>query len=271
MILVDGHVHIYDCFDLKLFLDSALDNFNSQAVHLGKEDDFTGILLLAETSRQNWFERLSGYLEGGLNLGGGGLDGWTFRPTNEANTLWAKKKQGQGFFLVAGRQIVTSENLEVLCLASEKKVPDGSPLEETIEAVVGVDGVAVIPWGFGKWTGKRGKTLKRALLESDSSKLFLGDNGGRPVFLPRPALFSLAEKIGARILPGTDPLPFPSEAARAGSFGFSIEGSADKKAPSSHLKSILLEAEIPLRPFGKLANPYRFLRNQLRMQLRKIG
>jgi hypothetical protein len=51
MILIDAHVHIYDCFDLEKFFDSAYANFKSAAEQLGHTNDFTGILLLAETSK----------------------------------------------------------------------------------------------------------------------------------------------------------------------------------------------------------------------------
>ena len=49
LILVDGHVHIYDCFDLPLFLDAAFQNFAVQANKQKASNSFIGILLLTET------------------------------------------------------------------------------------------------------------------------------------------------------------------------------------------------------------------------------
>ena len=55
VIIVDGHVHIYDCFDLDTLLDAAYHNF-TMAVPGHREDKrFMGCLLLAETSKDNWF------------------------------------------------------------------------------------------------------------------------------------------------------------------------------------------------------------------------
>jgi len=61
MILVDAHVHIYDCFDIQTFLDSAFANFKAEAARCGQEDSFTAVLLLTETAKDNWFQRLAGY------------------------------------------------------------------------------------------------------------------------------------------------------------------------------------------------------------------
>jgi hypothetical protein len=49
MMLVDAHVHVYDCFDLKKFFDAAFANFKSEADRLGSGDNFIAVLFLAET------------------------------------------------------------------------------------------------------------------------------------------------------------------------------------------------------------------------------
>ena len=63
MILVDAHVHIYDCFDLETFLDSALENFKAEAARCGQEDSLTAILLLTETARENWLQSLASFTD----------------------------------------------------------------------------------------------------------------------------------------------------------------------------------------------------------------
>jgi hypothetical protein len=269
MIFVDAHVHIYDCFKLQAFLDSAFANFKAEATRLRQEETFTAVLLLTEGSKENWFQRLASYADDEKTYFGPDLGNWTFRRTSEPCSLWVERNQDQGFFVVAGRQIVTLEDLEVLCLASEKQFEDGSPLEMAIQAVTQSDAIPVIPWGFGKWTGRRSKTLERTLLEIDNSKLFLGDNGGRPSFWPRPAHFELALSRDIRVLPGSDPLPFASETGRAGSFGFSVEGLVSAEEPARDIKRILLDAEARPLAYGKLESPFRFFFNQLRMQLKK--
>ena len=59
----------------------------------------------------------------------------------------------------------------------------------TLSEAIASNGLAIVPWGFGKWVGKRGKALRRALESVDSRQFFLGDNSGRPKFSPTPLIF----------------------------------------------------------------------------------
>ena len=269
MILVDAHVHIYDCFDLEAFLDSALKNFKAEATRCGQEDSFTAVLLLTETAKENWFHRLTGYAGGQSGTGTKSVGNWTFHRTNENSSLHARCGSAQGVFLIAGRQIVTAEHLEVLALATARTFRDGSPVMELIEAVKKSGAIPVIPWGFGKWMGKRGAILENILRKGKDSILFLGDNSGRPIFLPRPSLFEFAEKKGIRVLPGSDSLPFLSESQRVGSFGLSIEGTITRERPARDLKRILMDPKTRLQAYGNLEHPYRFFRNQLTARIVK--
>ncbi len=269
MILVDAHVHIYNCFDLELFFDSAFANFRSEAARLGHVDDFTGILLLTETSKDNWFECLTGYAGGKDGIGSKPIGNWTFHHTNETCSLCIRNGTNESLFLIAGRQIVTEENLEVLALITEREFEDGLPLTEMIQSVRNYGAIPVIPWGFGKWAGRRGAILREILEANNDVEVFLGDNGNRPSFLPRSSHFKLAEMEGIRVLPGSDPLPFASESCRPGTFGFSVEGSITSQHPAKDLKRILLDPSTRPRAYGLLEKPYRFLRNQLAMQILK--
>jgi hypothetical protein len=47
-VLVDGHVHIHDCFDLQILFESAQRNFSSAAGALGLGREFNAVLLLTE-------------------------------------------------------------------------------------------------------------------------------------------------------------------------------------------------------------------------------
>jgi len=263
------HVHIYDCFDLETFLDSALENFKAEAARSGREDAFTAVLLLTETAKENWFHRLARYVGDESGTKRKAIGNWTFHRTNEDCSLCAQYGNAQGLFLIAGRQIITAEDLEVLALAMTRNFEDGSPAEELIEAVKESGGIPAFPWGFGKWLGQRGSTLTKILNTPETSGLFLGDNGNRPNFWPRPSHFKMAQAKGIRILPGSDPLPFFSERHRPGSFGFSISGSIASEYPARDLKRILLEPKMLLKAYGQLERPWRFFRNQLAMQLIK--
>jgi len=267
MILVDAHVHVHGCFDLQNFLDSALENFRTEAARWQQGDSFSGVLLLTESAQVNWFQRFAFYADSERLIGRG--NDWSFSRTNEACSLRAGCAAGLGFFVIAGRQIITAEKLEVLALATEKEFVDGLPLQQVIQTVTENDAIPVVPWGFGKWMGKRGRFLMEKLKQADKSDFLLGDNGGRPIFLPRPYHFKLAESKGIRVLPGSDPLPFASECLRPGGFGFAVEGRLNPKQPASDIRRILIDSAIRPRPYGALEMPYRFFRHQLAMQILK--
>lgn len=264
--IVDAHVHIYECFALENLLTAACTNFKREAARREKMDSFTGVLLLAETSSDHWFRRLRSDAE----KAGGSLARATWRFDMLENcSVSAQRDGGESLIIVAGRQIVTSENLEVLALATDKTFSDGFPIRNVIERISACGAIPVIPWGAGKWLGRRGALLKELLKQMSVSEIFLGDNSGRPYFWSNPRHFKLAKEKGIRILPGSDPLPFPSEFWRPGSFGFATPAIIAPDHPARDLKRILSDPGIVPEPYGSLERPYRFFHNQLAMQLRK--
>ena len=98
---------------------------------------------------------------------------------------------------------------------------------------------------------------------------FLGDNGNRPFFWPLPALFARAASRGIRNLAGSDPLPFPGQENKVGSFGVRLSGRIDPLRPFSSLRSLLRNPEVPLYPYGRSERLYPFVRHQIGMRLRK--
>lgn len=269
MIFIDAHVHIYRCFDLATFLDSALENFNKEAVRNGSRKDFSAVLFLTDWKNQNWFKHLTGYIDGKKRDSKNRTVGsWKFYSTNEPLSIYAEQKHGHGLYIVSGRKIITSENLEVLALATELVIDDNKSLKDTVREIRECSAIPVIPWAVGKWMGRRGRILKSLLDEEDGGYL-LCDNGNRPVFWPRPSHFKLADKKGIRILSGSDPLHFTSETVRAGSVGVLLKESLKLKQPARELKEILLNGTTEFRLYGQLERPLRFLRNQILMQVLK--
>ncbi|MDY6941324.1 MAG: hypothetical protein SWY16_27170 [Cyanobacteriota bacterium] len=273
LILVDSHVHLYNCFDFDCFFDSALANFSVCAKNYHGSEDFTPFLLLTETRDDHYFQALSRSLEKDSerldDRRNSPLKTWTLHPTSESCSLRARSRDGRDLYVVAGRQIVTAEDLEVLALLTDGDFEDGLPLETTVERTLAAGGVPVIPWGFGKWLGRRGTILEALLQDNPFPVLFLGDNSGRPIFWPRPPLFDRADRQGVRVLRGTDPLPFERESFRPGAFGFATRGPLDPERPARSLKQLLLDAETELFEYGSLENPWRFIRNQISMQIVK--
>ena len=269
MLLIDAHVHIHDCFNLGTFFNSAFLNFKSEAVKAGCGDDFTGVLLLAETARENWFSHLSRYADGD-NLPGARTTGaWKFFRTKESCSISARTADGKDLILIAGRQIVTAEGLEILALINSDKFQDGQPLMKMLEVVSQSGGIAVIPWGFGKWIGRRGSILNNLLEKPNHFSLFLGDNGGRPYFWPTPSHMKLALKKGNLVLPGSDPLPFARQSNRAGGFGFILPETISDLTPGRDLIKILNNWSDNFKVFGNLERASTFFCNQIAMQMKK--
>ena len=178
----------------------------------------------------------------------------------------AVRASGERMVIVAGRQIVTRERLEVLALGKDLEIPDGLSMADTLEQVRESGALPVLPWGFGKWWGRRGSQVESVLQED--RELFLGDSAGRLEGGIAPRLFRQAREIGIRLLPGTDPLPFSSHAGRAGSYGFRLPGAADEHRPATDLLRRIRQAGQP-RTFGRRAGLVRFLKDQTAMQLRR--
>lgn len=262
LMLVDGHVHIHSCFDIELLLDAALNNFQNFS-----HANAAFFLALTESKSQNYFHHLHQLAQGNSNTGLT-LNAWQIMLTDEPCSLRAQKSSGEGLYLIAGRQIVTLDGLEVLALLTKETFADGLPIEQTINQVLKSGGIPVIPWGFGKWMGNRGRRLSK-LIESSIPGLFLADNSGRPVFWREPIFFRKAKQQGLGILSGSDPFPFRSEIERPGKAGFSIYGVLNPQKPAASLRKLLLHSDSLPQPYGSLETLWRCLRNQFAIQYLK--
>ncbi len=265
MVFVDGHVHIHTCFNIENFFYSAANNFRNTRKKYGANLNSYNILLLTETSSANYFEQLFDLADTNSQP----YNSLSVHRTNENNSLLVKLKNEESLFLVAGRQIVTSERLEVLALCTEQRFKDAEPIIDVIDNVKKLGALAVIPWGFGKWLGRRGKIVEKLINNYNNRSFYLGDNSGRAAFLPMPGYLTIGKEKGITILPGSDPLPFNSEFWRPGSFGFGISGKISPENPAADFKRLLNKQNNSIKSFGKLERPVRFFRNQIAMQFMK--
>jgi hypothetical protein len=266
MVIVDAHVHIYDCFELGAFFDAAYRNFLETARRHGADSRFHAVLMLTETGRDHWFQRLIAQAGGSNPETALDTASWRLHPLPEPGSLLARRTTEEAVFLLAGRQIITAEGLEVLALATERQFADGRSLEETLQEIRAQDALPVIPWAAGKWLGRRGKILSGMLRAGTDAELYLGDNSGRPVFWRRPAHFRMARAAGLRILPGSDPLPLTSGLSRVGSFGFLARTGITGAHPAADIKQ-MLRSDTEITPYGRLEGPLRFFSNQLRLRM----
>ena len=270
MILVDTHVHIYDCYNIQKFMNYSLSNFKHNAKKIQGENSLSAFLLLAESKQYNWFPRLQAYAQHCDPQVKSELGNWEISLTANKGTLRAVNKNGEGFFIVAGRQIVTREHLELLALFTTEHFKDGEPMESVLENILSKDAIPIIPWGVGKWIGKRGTFLKHFLTHATPSIIYLGDTGSRPSFWGTPYPFKIADKNGIRVVAGSDPLPMVSDVCRPGSYGSIIFAKLNETTPSIHLKQLLRDSKTKITNYGELENPIRFFRRQVALRLKIV-
>lgn len=262
-VIIDAHIHIHQCYDLTKFLNSAKFNFEKQA----KNNDsisFQGMLCLTESHGVNVFKDLVESSKKGKNI-----SNWIIKLTGNTNTILLIDESNFKLFVVAGRQIVTKERLEVLALGLNYDYYDGKSINEVIKYVTDSKSIPVIPWGAGKWFGRRKSFVEKLILQKKTNPLYLGDNGNRPFFWSKPKLFELAEKNGIFNLPGSDPLPFISEVNKPGSFGFILDGELSEENPFDSFSKLIMESEKQFSAYGKLESLFSFIKNQILMQIVK--
>ncbi len=269
VLIVDSHVHIHPSFPLANFLDSAHKNCYFEAHTRHQTESFTGFLLLTESWGDNWFQQFASWADEGKAIRNDQGSEWKVQRTEEACSLLLKANHGAKLYLGAGRQIVVKEDLEVLALLTATQFPERVGLKDTVDSVRSDGGVAVVPWGFGKWWGRRGQILTDFLLSQTPTTFFLGDNSGRPSFLPFPAQFQQARVQGIAILPGSDPLPFASEYWRPCSAGFAIQGGVGHQTPAKDLRQLMVDPRTSFYPYHQTEGLFRFIRNQIGMQIVK--
>ena len=262
-VLVDAHVHFHDCFSWEVFLNAAAANFALARRELAVGNDSPGCMMLTESAGVNYFCALVNEPKLVSSFG------WRVTATGEDCSVLLTSAERDTIIVVAGRQIVTAESLEVLALGTTEEVPDGRAIREVLDAVVNLNATAVVPWGFGKWWGRRSRIVTGMLLFNTGLRIFLGDNGGRPTLSMRPRLFSLGEAKGVFVLPGSDPLPFADHAGRAGRYGFVLNQRISLEHPYETIRAGLRGLTASPRVFGRREGLARFAVSQFRMQLRK--
>ena len=244
-ILVDSHVHLHNPA-------RAMDDLRQAAAAFAAAGggEASGVIMLAERAGYDVFRQLQSQLS----------------RTWELNSLWFWHGN-QRLLVVAGRQIVTAEGLEILGLATRLPLPDGLPADQVLKKLDAEDAIIVLPWGAGKWLGRRGKIVDRLLEQARPGRLFLGDNGGRPNWWTVPQF-----SRGVPVLAGSDPLPLPKSGNVIGRFGSVIDIQLSEYTPAARIKCALRDPATRISTYGRLAPSLRFIADQTRLRfLRKQG
>jgi hypothetical protein len=237
-ILIDAHVHLHRPSRAMEELQLAARNFTAADQHAA-----TAAVMLAERAGYDVFSQLAAKL-----------------PAAGPDALWYETDH-VNLLVVAGRQIVTKEGLEILGLGMHSPIPDDLAAHGVLCRLRNVDALAVLPWGVGKWLGRRGHLVDELIADAPSGQLFLGDNGGRPAWWSVP---QFSRKI--RVLAGSDPLPLPGSAAEIGRFGSRVTGTLDATRPVEHLKQLLRDSHTRISTYGRLAPSLRFFSDQARLR-----
>jgi hypothetical protein len=270
---VDAHVHLHPCHDPDELLRNAYANLAAAGKGVPAALSRAYFLLLAECAGDDGFGALRGLAQkrGARDAAPRHtlkLRAWQVATTQEPISVIACDGERR-LHIVAGRQVACREGLEVLVLGTTRRFADGRPIREILRETDALGVARVIPWGPGKWFFRRGRLLNELIAEFRKPTLFLGDEGGRPVFWGYPQRFAQAERLGVRDLPGTDPLPFPHDVEKVGRMGLRVAIELDSQRPGASLLRALTQLGTPLERFATLEPPLRFVRNQIGMQLRK--
>jgi hypothetical protein len=265
-ILADGHVHIHRQFQENICLRCALTNFARVATLHNFSGNIDNVLFLTESSNIDWFRRQHDCADKNF------IDkqnGYQFKVTGETNSLYFEKDSLGRLFLIAGRQIITTERIEVLALGLENAYPDGHSLSKTLSDLQQTNSIIVIPWGVGKWLGKRGRIIASFLSDLPFGSFFLGDTGNRPSFWPLPVFFHPLGQLPPLNLPGSDPLPLANQENRIGKTGFFLQGQLDQQRPFYNLHRLITPTNQTIGTYGDPERLVPFLYNQTAMQLNK--
>ena len=258
--IVDGHVHLHRCFDIADALDSAARNFHRARSTLDLPGSAPAFLWLVEHDDEGASDRLKEELES--------RERWKQIRSDVSSIRIRRCLDDEDLTVILGQQIRTSEDLEILAVGGGTHLPPGLTLRDSIEASLAPDTLVMIPWGFGKWTGSRGRLVMEVYEEYLDRGLRLADTSAHSRFRPALPAFRRAVVDETPILAGGDPFPFPGQQGCIGRTGFLIENIPSEATWPDLLKAIRSLRGQPRR-FGPHRGLLEFVYLQGRMQLRK--
>ena len=248
-VIADTHVHFYPCYDFQQVW-SAVRLFSSGGARSSAQrfdPACLRALFLAERSDMHYFRQFqNGQHPFGDEVvlrplpAGAGLPPGRSAPSGAAVSF--ADREGHEILVIAGRQIVTRERLEVVALTVDLELPDGRPAEEVVAAIRAAGGLPLLNWAPGKWLGARGKIVAALIDQATPGTLFIGDTTLRPAGCPEAVLMRRAAARGLPILAGSDPLPFRGEEQKIGQYGIKMEMDWNPDAIVDSLRSHLTKA-----------------------------
>ncbi|HAL92733.1 MAG TPA: hypothetical protein DCM68_06890 [Verrucomicrobia bacterium] len=227
---LDAHAHIYPFHDVPRLLLATLDRMPRVA-----PTDLR-VLCLAERADCSFFQALA---QDEIRLPG---DRWRIAAWDPAGGVKIRHlPDHRDLWILAGRQIVAAERIEVCALFSDDPIADGQPARDIIRTILAHGGLPALDWAPGKWLFGRGQLVRALVQEFPAGQLVLVDTSLRPRGWPAPRLYRTARQQGRAVLAGSDPLPFAGEEDYAGSYhvSLSIPPLADEARLVAPLKAAL--------------------------------
>jgi len=261
-VAVDFHLHFYRNYDEKIFWPALCANLDRGASSLAAAaGPLERVALLTEAAGCDMFSLWAART-------GPGSSAYEFKATAEPQALALCHNGERRLLIVKGRQIVTGEHLEVLTAGAAPAIPDGRPLPAVVDELTAAGALAIIPWGAGKWLGRRGRLVRETAERLDAATFFLADNPARPWFWPAPLLFRTQGERGRAVLRGSDPLPLSGEEKRAGAYASLLGGDFDPARPLASLTAMLI-AGGAVRAMGRQDSLAEFFWRQSRLRFYK--
>lgn len=259
-VAVDFHLHFYLNYDEKIFWPALCANLDRGAASLAAAaGPLERVALLTEAAGCDMFSRW-------LARSGPGPSAYEFQATAEPHSLALCRNGERRLSIIKGRQIVSGERLEILTAGPAPVIPDGRPLAAVMDELTAAGALAIIPWGAGKWLGRRGRLVRETTGRLDAPTFFLADNPARPWFWPAPRLFRTLAERGRAVLRGSDPLPLDGEEKRAGAFASMLSGDFDPARPLASVTAMLTANNV-VRGMGRQDSLTAFLWRQVRLRL----
>jgi len=220
-LIADMHVHFYDCYRFE-------DWVSFLSVNLKRGTGGEGVVraaVLAERDDCHSFDDIVSGKLSSKNVAVETID------DSAGRCLKLCYMDDPPLFLFPGRQVNTSEKLELSAWFVDTVIPSGMSAEKTIRLIREKRGLPAINWSPGKWMFSRREVVRKLLDNEGQQPFFLCDTSLRPVCMPVPKLMKHAADRGIAVVAGSDPLPFAGEERKAGSYATLLGGELDAGNP----------------------------------------
>jgi hypothetical protein len=202
--VLDTHLHLYHGYDLGVFLRT-LARRVKDVPDVAPDAIMGGVI--ADTDRCRGWEMVRDGAFPGVR---------EFSVTQVDGEALLVDVDGVMLHLFRGCQVVTHERVEVLGVVPRAEVAAGQALKATLDEIVSLGGIPVLPWSPGKWWGRRGKLVRDAY--RNYPEVWAGDIPMRWWGRTLDLGWGPGARRCQRVVRGSDPLPIHGDEARAGSY-----------------------------------------------------